>query len=217
MSDTDKSNGKQAMLHGEERKIWQILPSEGCFGYGTLLEKTLPSSCKTEENLLTYLGQSKTITNFMFTRKLKILAIAHCPGVSALMEHNFYAAKITGEPISGPLTVVCISDEQIVNMDEFFQLCKESGMPMRDFKLGTEKQFPGLEGDMLHRLVRTNMKHEKRKKPEEHEASPDFGSGAAASGSAPAEGDVRRSDRTRKRKQIFDPSHERVKREPQED
>jgi hypothetical protein len=44
---------------------------EGCFGYGTLRETKLDSSCDTEEKLLTYLGESQTITDFMFTATLK--------------------------------------------------------------------------------------------------------------------------------------------------
>ncbi len=111
---------------------------------------------------------------------------------------------------------------------------------MREFELGTEKQFPGLEGDMLHRLVRTTMQHENRKargkSKRKREASPDFGSdaaasgsgaaasgsgaaasgsGAAASGSEAAGNVVRRSTRALKPKQIFDPSV--VKRERQGD
>jgi hypothetical protein len=114
-------------------------------------------------------------------------------------------------------------DEQIINMPTFMKLCRENGMQLREFKFGTEKQFPGVVGDMLHLLLKTRKKYEESiKHEEEREASPASGSVAAASGSAAAEGDVRRSDRTRKPKQIFDPSEDpshvkRVKREPQGD
>jgi len=238
MSDTRESNGKEAMPDATQRKIWQIFPEEVGFGYGTLLEIQLPISCQTEETLLQHLGQSETIAIFEFTREgftpeLKILGIALFPVARARMEFNFYAAKITGQAISGPFTVACMCNEQIVNMDEFLKLCTENGKNFREFKLGTEKQFPGLEGDMLHRLVKARAKWEARKK-EEREAccvcdSPDIdsgaaasgsgaaasGSGAAASGSEAAEVDVRRSGRVRRPKQIFDPSI--VKREPQGD
>ena len=233
MSDTRESNGKEAMPDATQRKIWQIFPEEVGFGYGTLLEIQLPISCQTEETLLQHLGQSETIAIFEFTRKgftpeLKILGIALFPVACAHMEFNFYAAKITGQAISGPFTVACMCNEQIVNIDEFLKLCTENGKQFREFKLGTEKQFPGLEGDMLHLLVKTRAKWEARQK-EEREASPDIdsgaaasssgaaasGSGAAASGSEAAEVDVRRSDRVRRPKQIFDPSI--VKREPQGD
>jgi len=232
MSDTRESNGKEAMPDATQRKIWQIFPEEVGFGYGTLLEIQLPISCQTEETLLQHLGQSETIAIFEFTRKgftpeLKILGIALFPAARARMEFNFYAAKITGQAISGPFTVACMCNEQIVNMDEFLKLCTENGMQFREFKLG-KKQFPGLEGDMLHRLVKARAKCEARQK-EEREASPDIdsgaaasssgaaasGSGAAASGSEAAEVDVRRSGRVRRPKQIFDPSI--VKREPQGD
>jgi len=237
MSDTDKSKGKEAMPDAEEKKIWQILPHQGGFGYGTLLEVTLPSSCKTEKDLLKYLQKSETVSIFGFTEKLQILAVANCPGAAAHEEFNFYAAKISGEAISGPFTIVCIYNEQIVNMDEFLKLCTENGMRFREFKR-KEKQFDGSVGDMLHRLVKAMAKFKARQK-EERQASPDIdsgaaasgsgaaasssgaaasGSGAATSGSEAAEVDVRRSGRVRKPKQIFDPSIvKRVKREPQGD
>jgi len=222
MSDTDKSKGKEAMLDGEGNKIWQILPHQGGFGYGTLLEVTLPSSCKTEKDLLKYLQKSETVSIFGFTEKLQILAVAKCPGAAAHEEFNFYALKISGKAISGPFTIVCIYNEQIVNMDEFLKLCTENGMRFREFTR-KEKQFDGTVGDMLHRLVKARAKIEARQKhKEEREASPASdsgaaasGSGAAASGSEAAEVDVRRSGRVRKPKQIFDPSI--VKREPQGD
>jgi len=220
MSDTDKSNGKEAMPDAKERKectIWQVVPNAEGLDKETLEEMVLPPCCNTVEDLLQHLQKSETVVIFEFQAHLQMLAIAHWPSVRANMHFNFCALKITGNAISGPLFLACICDEQIVNMDEFFQLCKESGMQMREFKLGTEKQFPGLEGDMLHRLVRTTMKYEKSKKQEEREASPDSGSVAAASGSgaAASEVGVRRSGRVRKRKEIFDPSI--VKRELQGD
>jgi hypothetical protein len=225
MSDTGKSAGKEAMHDPEERVIWKIVPNEeGGLGNETLQEIVLPPSCKTETDLLQELGLSETVCVYDFRPHLQMLAIADFPpGVRARMPFNFYALKITGKPISGPLTVVCICDEQIINMPTFMKLCRENGMQLREFKFGTEKQFPGVEGDMLHYLLKTRRKYEASiKHEEEREASPASGSGAAASGSAAAEGDVRRSDRTRKPKQIFDPSEDpshvkRVKREPQGD
>jgi hypothetical protein len=71
---------------------------------------------------------------------------------------NEYASKITGYETFGPLTVVCMCDQKIINMEQFTNLCKENGKFLRKYS-DKEKKFSGSYGDMLHRLVLGTAKH----------------------------------------------------------
>jgi len=144
---------------------------------------------------------------------------------------NEYASMITGQETFGPLTVVCLCDQKIISMQQFVKLCTDNGMVLRAYS-DKERKFSGIHGDMLHRLVRGTGRRLlagtllpvlpdaeaeaagcKTKAPEHPSLSTGSSNGAAADVGAgtlslvPAAGaDVRRSDRSRKQKVIFDPS-----------
>ena len=162
----------------------------------------LPMWCQ-EKKDVNYLSELRVrvpkVRSFLFVQKksvrLEIEAYSkpwQKDGNSIL---NEYASLITGYDTFGPLTVVCLYNDKIIDMHEFAKLCTENGKFLREYS-DKDKKFSGFYGDMLHRLVRGTAKHPEcpvcgTKLPaansDSASAAADAGSAAADSGSAAAD------------------------------
>ena len=202
---------------------------------GELEEQTLPIWVRTEEDLYHPFLEKK-----YFKRRFEFLktpvrlivdvysTVRRKNGSEECL--NEYASKITGKDTFGTLIVVfmcsddlpeegsprSLSPATIISMKKFLHMCSYHGKFLREYPRD-EKKFPGLSGDMLHRLCLGMAKH---KAADGNGAA--AGSGAAAnyysyalpieavSLSTNRDGSmsvVRRSGRPQKRKVIFDNSH----------
>jgi hypothetical protein len=208
-------------------EILQVLPKP------ELMLIKLPPWCKKIKDLddvreLMFKTGSRNRT-FLFVRKpVRLVVEVFCNPQEQHGDYsieNGYASRITGYDTFGPLTVVCTCNGILVSMQTFLKLCMENGKPLRKYT-DQEKNFPGIYGDMLQRLVLGSEREasreleaagSKRKAPEHPPsrqvrtrssngaAGADVGAGTLSL--LPAAGaDVRRSDRKRKPTVIYDPS-----------
>jgi hypothetical protein len=211
MSDTDKADRVHILQVRPDDKLELITLPTWC-------EKTIDLDDVTELRFKT--GTRKR--TFLFVKApVRLVVEVFCNRQEQHGDYsikNVYASKITGYcHIYGPVTVVCTCDEKIINMQLFVKLCRENGRAMYEYS-NEEKKFVDFYGDMLHRLVLGTEKHEALHGPycavcdynhpaaDSGSAAADSGSAAADSGSAAAGADIRRSERSRKKKIIFDPS-----------
>ena len=221
MSDTEKSRGKQPMEEnieeGEKLKIWQLIPHDGPdFRIESLEAMELPEGCNTIDDVMEQLPLCEKVLAFDFAEGLELQTVAHQRGITVHMPFNFYGSTICGQATSGTVYLACSCNGKLVNMDKFFDIVNESEFEHKLKHYEHGKRFPGVEGDILHRLWRMQRQEqrkeqEKRELEEKRQRKEKRQLEAAAPGS-------RRTNRARQPKQIFDPSHEkRVKREPKGD
>jgi len=213
---SEKSRGKQPMQvikEEETLKIWKLIPHDGPdFRIERLEAMELPEGCNTIDDVMEQLPLCEQVLTFEFTKDLELQTIAHERGTTAPMPFNFYGSDICGRATSGTVYLACSCNGKLVNMDKFFGIVNESEFEhkLKHYELGRQKQFPGLEGDILHRLW-SLQRQEQHKEQEKRELEEKRQLEGNASGS-------RRSNRARQPRQIFDPSHEKsVKREPKGD
>jgi hypothetical protein len=215
-----RKGGKEDAEEAGCVEILQVLPEP------KLMLIKLPPWCKKTIDLddvteLMFVTGSQSKRTFLFVRApVRLTVDVFCNRQKQHGDYsikNVYASRITGYDTFGPLTVVCMCDDKIISMQTFLKLCRENGKALYKYT-DKEKNFPGIYGDMLQRLVRGAEREleaagSKRKAPEHPSLSTGSSNGAAADVGAgtlslvPAAGaDVRRSDRSRKQKVIFDPS-----------